>query len=61
AEADAAGVARSVPDADTLAQALIANAQPDPAQIAAFVASHSDATRKKLDAIPRLLAAVRPF
>ncbi len=60
AEAEAAGVARSVTDAAELAQVLVRNAQPDPARIAAFVAAHSDATRKTLEAIPVLLAAVRP-
>ena len=61
AEAEAAGVARSVHDAQGLAKALIENVQPEPAAIAAFVADHSDATRKTLSAIPQLLAQVRPF
>lgn len=60
AEAEAAGVARSVPDAEALAKALIENHYPDDKAITDFVADHSDATRKTLDAIPRLLAAVRP-
>ncbi|RGP37214.1 3-deoxy-D-manno-octulosonic acid transferase [Pseudotabrizicola alkalilacus] len=60
AEAEAAGVARSVPDAERLAADLLANRQPDAARIAAFVAAHSDATRKTLAAIPQLLAVVRP-
>ncbi len=60
AEAEAAGVARTVPDAAALAAALIANAATDPARIAAFTAAHSDATAKTLAAIPQLLAAVRP-
>ncbi|NEX45776.1 3-deoxy-D-manno-octulosonic acid transferase [Rhodobacter sp. ETT8] len=60
AEAEAAGVARSVPDAAALAAALIADAATDPARIAAFTAAHSDATAKTLAAIPQLLAAVRP-
>ncbi len=59
AEAHAAGVARSVPDAEALAQVLVSAAQPVPAQISAFVAAHSNATRKTLEMIPRLLAAVR--
>jgi 3-deoxy-D-manno-octulosonic-acid transferase len=61
AEAAAAGVAVSVPDAAALAQTLLANDQPRSEQIAAFVAAHSDATAKTLAAIPQLLAAVRPF
>ena len=61
AEAQAAGVAVLVPDAAALAGHLLANPPTDPARIAAFTAAHSDATRKTLEAIPRLLAAVRPF
>jgi 3-deoxy-D-manno-octulosonic-acid transferase len=61
AEAEAAGVARSVADAGGLSALLTAGDMTDRATIAEFVASHSDATRKTLDALPRLLAAVRPF
>lgn len=60
AEAEAAGVAASVPDAAALAAALIADAATDPARIAAFTAAHSNATAKTMAAIPQLLAAVRP-
>ncbi|MDO9637859.1 MAG: glycosyltransferase N-terminal domain-containing protein [Pseudotabrizicola sp.] len=60
AEAQAAGVAVSVPDAPALAARLLANPQTDAGKIAAFTAAHSDATRKTLDAIPCLLAQVRP-
>ncbi|MFN4153108.1 MAG: 3-deoxy-D-manno-octulosonic acid transferase [Paracoccaceae bacterium] len=61
AEAEAAGVAVSVPDAEALAAHLLADPQTERAQIAAFTAAHSDATRKTLAAIPQLLAQVRPF
>ncbi|WP_246831346.1 3-deoxy-D-manno-octulosonic acid transferase [Pseudotabrizicola formosa] len=60
AEAQAAGVAVSVPEGQALAAHLLANPQTDADKIAAFTAAHSDATRKTLAAIPRLLAAVRP-
>ena len=60
AEAQAAGVAVSLPDAPALAAFLLANPPTDPARIAAFTAAHSDATAKTLAAIPRLMAAVRP-
>jgi len=61
AEAAAAGVALSVPDAEALAAALLADRRPDAGQIAGFVAAHTKATEKTLAAIPRLLAAVRPL
>lgn len=60
AEAEAAGVATSVPDAAALAAHLIANHRSEPEAISRFVADHSDATAKTLAAIPQLLAAVRP-
>ncbi|MFN3723793.1 MAG: 3-deoxy-D-manno-octulosonic acid transferase [Paracoccaceae bacterium] len=60
AEAEAAGVAVSVPDAPALAAHLLDNPVIDPSRIAAFTAAHSDATRKTLAAIPRLLATVTP-
>ena len=61
AEAAAARVALSVPDAEALAAALLADRRPDAGQIAAFVAAHTKATEKTLAAIPRLLAAIRPL
>jgi len=60
-EAETAGIARSVPDASGLAEALINNVPPDAKQIASFVGTHSEATRKTLDAIQRLVTAVKPF
>lgn len=55
-EAKAAGVARSVPDFDALANTLIARDDPGPDQIAAFFNSQTGATQRTLDAITRLLA-----
>lgn len=55
-EAEAAGVARSVPDFDALAAALIARADPAPAQIDAFFTAHSGATARTLQGI----ASLRP-
>lgn len=61
AEAEAAGVAIKAMGGEDLTRLLVANHQPDPAAIAAFVASQVQATDRTLAAIPRLLAAVRPF
>ncbi|WP_415233711.1 3-deoxy-D-manno-octulosonic acid transferase [Pseudorhodobacter sp.] len=55
-EAEAAGVARSVPDAAALAAALIARDDPTSAQIDAFFAAHAGAARRTLAGIARLLA-----
>lgn len=57
-EAETAGVARSVPDAEALAQALIAGFSPERAAIEAFLAAHCGATEKTLTALDRL--APRP-
>lgn len=54
-EAEAAGVAQSVPDAAALAQALLLPVSSDPAQIDAFFAAHSGATEKTLTALDHLL------
>jgi 3-deoxy-D-manno-octulosonic-acid transferase len=54
AEAQVAGVARAVPDADALAAALIARNDPTPAQIDAFFAAHAGATPRTLVGIARL-------
>ncbi|NJS38704.1 MAG: 3-deoxy-D-manno-octulosonic acid transferase [Rhodobacteraceae bacterium] len=57
AEAEALGIARSLPDADALMAAL---EEPRPQvadQIAAFLAEHSGASAKTLAAIDRVLAA----
>lgn len=59
-EAEAAGVARSVPDAAALAAALIAGFAPDPAQITAFFAAHAGGAKRTLAAMPGCLAAVSP-
>lgn len=56
AEAEAAGVARSVPDAAGLEQALIGGFEPDPAQIAAFFAAHAGGAERTLAALPEVLA-----
>ena len=56
AEAEAAGVARSVPDATGLEQALISGFEPDPAQIAAFFAAHAGGAERTLAALPEVLA-----
>lgn len=55
AEAAAAGVARSVPDAAALAAALIARDDPTPAQIDAFFAAYAGATARTLAGIARLI------
>ncbi|WP_050526300.1 3-deoxy-D-manno-octulosonic acid transferase [Pseudorhodobacter aquimaris] len=55
-EAEAAGVARSVPDFEALAQALIARDDPTPAQIDAFFAAHAGATARTLAGIAALRA-----
>jgi 3-deoxy-D-manno-octulosonic-acid transferase len=54
-EAEAAAVARSVPDFDALAAALIARDDPTPAQIDAFFAAHAGATQRTLAGIQALL------
>jgi 3-deoxy-D-manno-octulosonic-acid transferase len=54
AEAEAAGVAKSVPDATALAAALIARDDPTPAQIDAFFAAHAGATPRTLAGIAKL-------
>jgi 3-deoxy-D-manno-octulosonic-acid transferase len=54
-EAEAAGVAQSVPDADALAQALLVPPTSDPKQIDQFFTAHSGATVKTLAALDRLL------
>ncbi len=55
AEAEAAGLAQSVADADALARALMSPPQADTKQIDAFFAAHSGATQKTLDALDELL------
>ncbi|RUS59123.1 3-deoxy-D-manno-octulosonic acid transferase [Pseudorhodobacter sp. E13] len=55
AEAQAAGVARSVPDFDALAQALVAPADPSAQAIDGFFAAHAGATPRTLAGIQRLL------
>jgi 3-deoxy-D-manno-octulosonic-acid transferase len=57
AEAEAAGVALSVPDAAALSDALIFGFNPSRAQIEAFLAAHAGATEKTMAALPKLLAA----
>ncbi len=59
AEAEAAGVALSVPDADGLAQALIGGFAPAPSQIAAFVQESQGGVARTLTAIPQLIASAR--
>ncbi len=54
-EAEAAGVARAVPDFDALAQALIAPQDPSGAAIDGFFAAHAGATARTLAGIQRLL------
>lgn len=54
-EAEAAGVAQSVPDAQALAEALLAPATSDPKQIDMFFRAHSGATAKTLAALDKLL------
>jgi 3-deoxy-D-manno-octulosonic-acid transferase len=54
-EAEAAGVAISVPDAEALAEALIAPPTSDPKQIDMFFTAHSGATAKTLAALDDLL------
>jgi len=53
AEAEAAGVARKVPDFNALAEALAHPQDPTPETIEAFFAAHSGATQKTLAAIDR--------
>lgn len=54
AEAQAAGLARSVPDAQALAEALRHPQDPAPEAIAAFIAAHSGAAARTLAALDRL-------
>lgn len=54
AEAQAAGLARSVPDAAALAAALRHPQDPPPEAIAAFVAAHSGAAARTVAALDRL-------
>jgi 3-deoxy-D-manno-octulosonic-acid transferase len=54
-EAEAAGVAVSVPDAEALGEALIAPPTSDPKQIDMFFTAHSGATAKTLAALDDLL------
>jgi 3-deoxy-D-manno-octulosonic-acid transferase len=54
-EAEAAGVARSVPDFEALTAALIARDDPTTAQIDAFFAAHAGATQRTLSGIQALL------
>ena len=54
AEAEAAGLARSVPDAAALAQALADASTPDAATVAAFIAAHSGAAARTVAALDRL-------
>ncbi|MFN4170742.1 MAG: 3-deoxy-D-manno-octulosonic acid transferase [Pseudorhodobacter sp.] len=53
AEAEAAGVARKLPDFNALAEALAYPQDPTPEAIEAFFAAHSGATQKTLAAIDR--------
>ncbi|MFM7547307.1 MAG: 3-deoxy-D-manno-octulosonic acid transferase, partial [Cyanobacteriota bacterium] len=55
-EAEAAGVARSVPDGAALAQALLAGFRPSPDAIATFLRDHGGATQRTLQALPELLS-----
>ncbi len=60
-EAEAAGVAQSVADADALVRALLSPAHADTNRINAFILSHSGATQKTLAALDALMAsAPRP-
>jgi 3-deoxy-D-manno-octulosonic-acid transferase len=59
AEARAAGVAISVPDAPALAAALVDGFDPDPEAIAAFVAGMRGGAARTLAALPTLLAKAR--
>ena len=54
AEAQAAGLARSVPDAAALAEALRHPQDPAPEAIAAFIAAHSGAAARTIAALDRL-------
>ena len=54
AEAEAAGLARSVPDAPTLAAALADRRTPDATTVAAFIAAHSGAAARTVAALDRL-------
>ncbi len=54
-EAEAAGVAQSVPDAEALAEALLLPPASNPKRIDLFFTAHSGATKKTLAALDRLL------
>ena len=58
-EAEAAGVARALPDADALALALISGFAPEPSLIEAFIHAHAGGTERTIAALPHLLAAAR--
>lgn len=55
-EAQAAGVALSVPDGAALAQALLAGFRPTPEAIGDFLRDHVGATKRTLQALPQLLS-----
>ena len=57
AEAEAAGVARSVPDGAALLAALVESAAPDTTAIEAFFAAHSGATQRTIVALDQLLTS----
>jgi len=59
AEAEAAGVARSVPDAAGLATALIDGPWPDESRIEDFVAGMRGGAERTLAALPAVLALAR--
>ncbi len=59
AEAEDAGVAHRVADADALAAALITGDGPTPAQIEAFFAAHAGGAKRTLAALPEVLARAR--
>ena len=56
-EAEAAGVARSVPDGAALLAALVECEAPNPAAIAAFFNAHSGATARTIAALDALLTS----
>jgi 3-deoxy-D-manno-octulosonic-acid transferase len=55
AEAEAAGLAHSLPDAQALLHALSQPAQVDAQVLAAFLATHIGGTQRTLDAIDRVV------
>lgn len=59
-EAEALGIARSLPDADALTKALGQPAPDCAPQIAAFLAEHSGASQKTLAAIDQILTRTTP-